>query len=372
MLKVCLMKVMFVFGTRPEAIKLAPIILEAKKYFDTVVCVSEQHKEMLYQVINFFNIHIDYNLHIMKNAQSLFDITSNILLKIKEIYETQKPDIVIVQGDTTTAFAAALSAFYLKIKIAHVEAGLRSFDIYNPFPEEANRKFISAIATYHFAPTKFAYHNLLNEGIKKNVYLTGNSVVDALHLILKKLKEANTTFDAFKEINFSKRIVLLTSHRRESFGKPMQSIFNAIKQIALEFKDIEIVYPVHLNPNVKSLAYSMLSGFENIKLIKPLTYPEFVYLLSKSYLVITDSGGVQEEAPTFGIPVLVIRETTERQEGIQANIAKLVGTNTKNIVNTCKQLLTDSNYYKSMSNQVNPYGDGKTSQRIINILKEIK
>jgi UDP-N-acetylglucosamine 2-epimerase (non-hydrolysing) len=371
MLKVCLMKVMFVFGTRPEAIKLAPIILEAKKHFDTIVCVSEQHKEMLYQVINFFNIHIDYNLQIMKNSQSLFDITSNILLKIKEIYETQRPDIVIVQGDTTTAFAAALSAFYLKIKIAHVEAGLRSFDIYNPFPEEANRKFISAIATYHFAPTKLAYNNLLNEGVKKNVYLTGNSVIDALHLILKKLKDTNIPLDAFKEVDFSKRIVLFTSHRRESFGTPMQSIFKAIKQIALEFKDIEIVYPVHLNPNVKSLAYGMLSGFENIKLIKPLTYPEFVYLLSKSYLVITDSGGVQEEAPAFGIPVLVIRETTERQEGIQANIAKLVGTNTQNIVNACKQLLTDSNYYKSMSNQINPYGDGKTSQRIINILKEI-
>ncbi|OSS41422.1 UDP-N-acetylglucosamine 2-epimerase [Desulfurella amilsii] len=366
------MKVMFVFGTRPEAIKLAPIILEAKKHFDTIVCVSEQHKEMLYQVTNFFNIHIDYNLHIMKNSQSLFDITSNILLKIKEIYETQKPDIVIVQGDTTTAFAAALSAFYLKIKIAHIEAGLRSFDLYNPFPEEANRKFISAIATYHFAPTKIAYDNLLNEGIKKNVYLTGNSVVDALYIVLDKLKKTNITPEALMSIDFSKRIILLTSHRRESFGKPMQSIFEAIKQIALEFKDIEIVYPVHLNPNVKNLAYDVLSGFDNIKLIKPLTYPEFVYILSKSHLVITDSGGVQEEAPAFGIPVLVIRKTTERQEGIKANVAKLVGTNTQSILRATKQLIADTSTYNSMSNQVNPYGDGKTSQRIISILKESK
>ncbi|AHF96891.1 UDP-N-acetylglucosamine 2-epimerase [Desulfurella acetivorans A63] len=366
------MKTMFVFGTRPEAIKLAPIILESKKYFDTVVCVSEQHKEMLYQVTDFFNINIDYNLHIMKNSQSLFDITSNILIKIKSIYEKEKPDIVIVQGDTTTAFAAALSAFYLKIKIAHVEAGLRSFDLFNPYPEEANRKLISAIATYHFAPTKLAYDNLQNEGIKKNVYLTGNSVVDALHLILEKLEIENTHFDVFKDIDFTKRIILFTSHRRESFGKPMRSIFEAIKQIAQEFDDIEVVYPVHLNPNVKNLAFEMLTGFKNIKLTKPLTYPEFVYILSKSYLVITDSGGVQEEAPAFGIPVLVIRNTTERQEGIVANIAKLVGTNTQKIYNEAKLLLTDLDFYKSMSNRVNPYGDGKTSQRIINILKELK
>ncbi len=308
----------------------------------------------------------------MKNSQSLFDITSSILIKIKSIYEKEKPDIVIIQGDTTTAFAAALSAFYLKIKIAHVEAGLRSFDLFNPYPEEANRKLISAIATYHFAPTKLSYDNLQNEGIKKNVYLTGNSVIDALYLILKKLEIENTHFDVFKEIDFTKRIILLTSHRRESFGKPMRSIFEAIKQIAQEFDDVEVVYPVHLNPNVKNLAFEMLTGFKNIKLTKPLTYPEFVYILSKSYLVITDSGGVQEEAPAFGIPVLVIRNTTERQEGIMANVAKLVGTDTQNIYSNAKLLLTNLESYKSMSKQTNPYGDGKTSQRIINILKELK
>ncbi len=362
---------MFVFGTRPEAIKLAPIILESKKHFDTYVCVSEQHKEMLYQMTDFFDIKIDYNLRIMKDSQSLFDITSNILTNIKPIYESCKPDIVIVQGDTTTAFAAALSAFYLKIKIAHVEAGLRSFDLYNPFPEEANRKLISAIATYHFAPTDLAYNNLLSEGIKKNVYVTGNSIVDAIFLVLDKLKKNNIEFETLKTIDFSKRIILFTSHRRESFGAPMRFVFEAIRQIAQEFSDVEIVYPVHLNPNVKNLAFSMLSGFDNIKLTNPLSYPEFVYLLSKSYIAITDSGGVQEEAPTFGIPVLVVRQTTERLEGINANVAKLVGTNTQNIYQATKELLTKSSVYKQMSNQKNPYGDGKSAQRIINILKEI-
>jgi len=362
---------MFVFGTRPEAIKLAPIILESKKNFDTYVCVSEQHKEMLYQMVDFFDIKIDYNLRIMKDSQSLFDITSNILTNIQPIYESCKPDIVIVQGDTTTAFAAALSAFYLKIKIAHVEAGLRSLDLYNPFPEEANRKLISTIATYHFAPTELAYNNLLNEGIKKNVYLTGNSIVDAIFLVLDKLKKNNMEFEALKNIDFSKRIILFTSHRRESFGAPMRSVFEAIRQIAKEFSDVEIVYPVHLNPNVKNLAFSMLSGFDNIKLTSPLSYPEFVYLLSKSYIAITDSGGVQEEAPTFGVPVLVVRETTERPEGINANVAKLVGTNTQNIYKATKELLTINSVYKQMSNQKNPYGDGKSAQRIISILKEM-
>lgn len=372
MLKVGIMKVMFVFGTRPEAIKLSPVILEAQKHFEVSVCVSEQHKEMLYQVTDFFNININYNLHIMKTSQSLFDITSNILLKIKDIYENSKPGIVIVQGDTTTAFAAALAAFYLKIKIAHIEAGLRSFDLYNPFPEEANRKLIAAIANYHFAPTQIAYDNLLSEGIKQNIYLTGNTVVDALYLILDKIKKTKACFDIFHNIDFSKRIILFTSHRRESFGKPMKSIFEAIKLLAVEFSDTEIVYPVHLNPNVKNLAYKMLGNIQNIKLINPLSYLEFVYLLSKSYLVITDSGGVQEEAPAFGIPVLVIRNTTERLEGLRANIAKLVGTNTKTIYETAKDLLINKDLYKSMSNQLNPYGDGKASLKIIDILKGLQ
>lgn len=370
-------KILFIFGTRPETIKMAPVIKEFQRFprlFQVKICVTAQHREMLDQFLTFFNIKPDYDLNIMIHDQSLSYITSIILLKIEKVLDEYNPDLIIIQGDTTTTFVAALAAYYKKIKVAHVEAGLRTNDKYFPYPEEINRVLTSRLVDYYFAPTEKAKINLLNEGIKDNVWVVGNSVIDALLLSLKKIKKEkqNNYFEYFKHINFSKKIILVTSHRRESFGEPLKNICFALKKISKEFENIvEIVYPVHLNPNVKVKVNKILKNINNVHLLSPLGYQFFIWLLNKSFLVITDSGGVQEEAPSLGKPILVIRDITERLEGIEAGTAKLVGTNEENIVKEIKKLITDKKEYKKMANAVNPYGDGKTSKKIFNIIKKL-
>ncbi len=368
------MKVLFIFGTRPEAIKLAPLIIEFKKYknFITKVCVTSQHKEMLQQVIKFFDISTDYDLSIMEHNQTLFQITSKIIQRIESVLDDFKPDIIFIQGDASSAFLSALAGFYKKIKIAHVEAGLRSYNKYAPFPEEINRVLISRIADYHFAPTVLAKKNLEKEGIRKNVWVVGNTVIDALLLALKIVKNSDDKYkNYFKFLDFNKKIILVTGHRRESFGEPFRQICLAIKEIAQKFKDVEIVYPVHLNPNVRKPVFEILAGLKNVHLIEPLSYPHFVWLLEKSYLVLTDSGGIQEEAPSLGKPVLVMREVTERIEGIKAGTAKLVGVKKDSIVENTVELLTNKNLYEGMAKKKNPYGDGKSAKRIVKIISKI-
>jgi len=367
-------KILFIFGTRPEAIKLAPLILEFKKQknFITKVCITSQHREMLEQVINFFQLPVDYDLSIMEHNQSLFKISSKIVQSIEPVLEEFQPDLIFVQGDASSAFLGALAGFYKKIKIAHVEAGLRSYNKYAPFPEEINRVLISHIADYHFAPTKKAKENLLKEGVKKNIWVVGNTVIDALFLALKNVKKSEEQYkNFFKFLDFNKKISLVTGHRRESFGEPFRQICLALKEFAEKFEDeIEIVYPVHLNPNVRKPVFDILSGQKNIHLIEPLSYPYLVWLLEKSYFVLTDSGGIQEEAPSLGKPVLVMREVTERMEGIKAGTAKLVGVKKESIVKNSVKLLTDKNLYQKMAKKKNPYGDGKSSERIVKIINE--
>jgi len=368
-------KILFIFGTRPEAIKLAPLILEFKKQknFITKVCITSQHREMLEQVINFFQLPVDYDLSIMEHNQSLFKISSKIVQSIEPVFEEFQPDLIFVQGDASSAFLSALAGFYKKIKIVHIEAGLRSYNKYSPFPEEINRVLISHIADYHFAPTKKAKENLLKEGIKENIWVVGNTVIDALFLALKIVKNSEVQYkNFFKFLDFNKKIVLVTGHRRESFGEPFRQICLALKELAEKFKDeIEIVYPVHLNPNVRRPVFEILYGQKNIHLIEPLSYPYLVWLLEKSYFVLTDSGGIQEEAPSLGKPVLVMREVTERIEGIKAETAKLVGVKKESIVKNSVKLLTDKNLYQKMAKKKNPYGDGESSQRIVKIISEI-
>ena len=368
-------KILFIFGTRPEAIKLAPLILEFKKQknFITKVCITSQHREMLEQVINFFQLPVDYDLSIMEHNQSLFKISSKIIERIEPVFEEFQPDLIFVQGDASSAFLSALAGFYKKIKIVHIEAGLRSYNKYSPFPEEINRVLISHIADYHFAPTKKAKENLLKEGIKENIWVVGNTVIDALFLALKIVKNSEVQYkNFFKFLDFNKKIVLVTGHRRESFGEPFRQICLALKELAEKFKDeIEIVYPVHLNPNVRKPVFEILYGQKNIHLIEPLSYPYLVWLLEKSYFVLTDSGGIQEEAPSLGKPVLVMREVTERIEGIKAETAKLVGVKKESIVKNSVKLLTDKNLYQKMAKKKNPYGDGESSQRIVKIISEI-
>jgi UDP-N-acetylglucosamine 2-epimerase (non-hydrolysing) len=367
------MKILFIFGTRPEAIKLAPLIKEFQKSgeFNTRICVTAQHREMLDQVLSFFNIKPDYDLNIMKPNQSLFDITANILKLLEPILKKEKPDMIFVQGDTTTAFAGALAGFYQKIKVAHIEAGLRSHNKYSPFPEEINRVLAGHIADYHFAPTEKAKKNLYNEGIKENVWVVGNTVIDALFLGLDIIKKEGEEkyYKHFSFIDFSKKIILLTGHRRESFGEPFENICYALREIANKYKDVEIVYPVHLNPNVREPVNRILKGIKNIHLIEPLEYPYLIWLMNKSYLILTDSGGIQEEAPSLGKPVLVMREVTERIEGVEAGTAKLVGTDKNKIIKEVQTLLEDDKEYNRMAKATNPYGDGKSSERIIHILK---
>lgn len=363
-------KIITIFGTRPETIKLAPVVKELEshpKQIISKVLATAQHRHMMDPFVKIFNIKTDYDLNVMKSNQTLFDISATTLRRIENVFIKEKPHLILVQGDTTTAFIASLAAYYLKIPVGHVEAGLRTQNKYSPFPEEMNRRLVGVIADLHLAPTQTAKKNLLKEGIdSKNIFVTGNTVIDALFLILKR--PFVFAHPVLKEMDFrNKKVILVTAHRRESFGKPLQEIFKAIRQIANN-SDIEIIYPVHLNPNVKKTADKILSGIKNIHLIEPLDYISFIHLMNKSYLILTDSGGVQEEAPSLGKPVLVLRNVTERPEGIKAGVAVLVGTNRRKIINTVSALLSSKIAYQKMARAKNPYGDGKAAQRIIKII----
>jgi len=365
-----MIKIAFIFGTRPEAIKMAPIINLAKKdkAIKPLIISSGQHKEMLDQTLSIFKIKPDFDLKIMKRNQTLSEITSRIIKKIDPLLNEKKPDLVLVQGDTSTAFVGALASFYNQIPVGHIEAGLRSFDKKNPFPEEINRKIISSIADIHFAPTIASKNNLINEGIKKSeIFKVGNTVIDALKIITKQVSKFSR-----KEINqldLSGKIILVTTHRRENLGKPIKNIVNAINQLTNINNDIKIILPMHPNPKIRETLVEGLSKNRQVYLTEPLDYTDFVLLMNKSYLIITDSGGVQEEAPTLGTPVLVTRETTERSEGVKAGTAIMVGTEKEKIVNTAKKLLNNKENYQKMARKKNPYGDGKTSSRIIKIIK---
>jgi len=375
-------KVLLVFGTRPEAIKMAPLVLAFQKHTNEIeskVCVTAQHREMLDQVLDIFDITPEYDLDIMKPGQDLYDVTSNIILGMKEVLISYQPDIVLVHGDTATTIATALSAFYQKIPVGHVEAGLRTGDIYSPWPEEANRKLTGVITKFHFAPTETSSANLSAEGVKKtDIYVTGNTVIDALLWVLAKIESSITLKETlaekikkeFTDFGSEKRFVLITGHRRENFGQGFLDMCSAIKTLALKHPDVNFVYPVHLNPNVQKPVLELLSGIENVYLVSPLDYEPFVYLMSKSYLILTDSGGIQEEAPSLGKPVLVMRDTTERPEAIDAGTVKLVGTNPDNIIKEVTTLLEDAACYERMSKAHNPYGDGKSCEKIINTIKE--
>jgi len=377
-------KILFVFGTRPEAIKMAPVVKEFEKHtdtFDTRVCVTAQHREMLDQVLEIFDIRPDYDLDIMQPNQDLYDITSRILLKLRDIYREVKPDVVLVHGDTTTTVTASLAAFYQKIPVGHVEAGLRTGNIYAPWPEEMNRKLTGSLTQYHFAPTEKAKQNLLNEGVKQEqIFVTGNTVIDALYLMMDKIRnkpeleeELNNTIreKGFVLNNRERKYILVTGHRRENFGDGFKNICRAMKKIADNYPDYDLVYPVHLNPNVQKPVYDILGDTENIYLIEPLDYLPFIHLMSKSYMVITDSGGIQEEAPGLGKPVLVMRETTERPEAVEAGTVKLVGTDAELIFLKTSKLIDEPTYYTRMSKAHNPYGDGEASERIINLLTNL-
>ena len=363
-------KVLTVFGTRPEAIKMAPLVKEFEKQpeiFESIVCVTAQHREMLDQVLKLFDIKPDFDLNIMRPNQDLWTITSEVLLSMKKVFEESKPDIVLVHGDTTTSMAAALSAFYAKIPVGHVEAGLRTFDKYYPFPEEINRVFADAVCTYHFAPTDKSVDNLVKSSIpKSHIYKTGNTVIDALlHTV------ENTTEDlSYIGLNPNLKTILLTSHRRENFGEPIRNVCKAVLKIIENNKDVQVVYPVHLNPNVQKPVKELLGGKDRIHLIEPMEYAPFSALMKESHLIMTDSGGVQEEAPSLGKPVLVLRSTTERPEAVEYGTVKLVGTDTDKIVNEVQNLLDNKDEYKKMSESINPYGDGLASKRIAEIIKK--
>lgn len=375
-------KVLLVFGTRPEAIKMAPLVkaFDKEKTIESKVCVTAQHREMLDQVLEIFEIKPDFDLNIMKSGQDLYDITSKVLLGLRDKFEEFKPDIVLVHGDTTTCSSASLAAFYSKIKVGHIEAGLRTHNIYSPFPEEGNRLLTGVLANYHFAPTTTSRDNLLKENKNPNdILVTGNTVIDALFLALNKIEQndelkskiVNSINSQYKLQN-NKKIILVTGHRRENFGEGFINICEALKTIALSNPDIDIVYPVHLNPNVQKPVHEILSDTSNVYLINPLQYEEFIFLMNKSYFIITDSGGVQEEAPSLGKPVLVMRDTTERPEALEAGTVKLVGTSKETIIKEAQKLLDDENEYNTMSKAHNPYGDGKACERIVNFIKEIK
>lgn len=365
-------KVLTIFGTRPEAIKMAPLVKEIEKNSDTlesIVCVTAQHRQILDQVLELFQIKPDYDLDIMKDNQNLWSLTSDVLLKTKEVIEEVKPDVVLVHGDTTTSMAAALSAFYAKVPVGHVEAGLRTFDKYYPFPEEINRVFADAVCTYHFAPTDESCENLIKSQIPtENIYKTGNTVIDAL---LYTVENNNEDVEGLV-LNPELKTILMTSHRRENFGEPIREICKAVLELVENNKDIEFVYPVHPNPNVRQPVYELLEGKDRIHLIEPLEYAQFCSLMKKSHIILTDSGGVQEEAPSLGKPVLVLRDTTERPEAIKYGTVKLVGTNKEKIVSTIETLLRDDTEYRKMSEAVNPYGDGLASKRIVDVLKTIR
>ena len=369
-------KVLLVFGTRPEAIKMAPLVhaLQTQPHFDSRVCITAQHRQMLDQVLELFAIQPQYDLNIMQPQQGLYEITANILKRIKPILEEFKPDIVLVHGDTTTTFATALAAFYQQISVGHVEAGLRTGNLYSPWPEEANRKLTGVITRYHFAPTVGAQQNLLNEAVNpKQITMTGNTVIDALLWVKQKIEQDRLLRDQLARqypfLDPEKRLILVTGHRRESFGGGFERICEALAQIATQHSDIEILYPVHLNPNVQEPVKRLLKSIKNIYLIEPQDYLPFVYLMMRSYLILTDSGGIQEEAPSLGKPVLVMRDTTERPEAVEAGTVQLVGTDTDKIVQATHTLLTDKTAYQNMSLAHNPYGDGKACERIITTLQ---
>lgn len=376
---------MLVFGTRPEAIKMAPLVKEFQKYpeqFQTIVCVTGQHREMLDQVLHIFEIEPDYDLNIMKQGQDLYDVTARVLIGMRDVLKETQPDVVLVHGDTTTSTAAALAAFYQQIPVGHVEAGLRTHNVYSPWPEEMNRQITGRIATYHFAPTPLSRQNLLDEGIKEEaITVTGNTVIDALYMVVDRIKNDKTLdfglncslikagYDVDR-LNDGKKLVLITGHRRENFGDGFISMCQAIKTLSEKYPDVDFVYPMHLNPNVRKPIHEVfgedLSGLGNMFFIEPLEYLSFVYLMEKSTIVLTDSGGIQEEAPGLGKPVLVMRDTTERPEALEAGTVKLVGTNFEKIVREVSALLDDREYYDKMSKAVNPYGDGKACERIGN------
>jgi len=366
-------KNLIIFGTRPEAIKMAPLVQEFKnnKHFETRVCVTAQHREMLDQVLDFFNIVPDYDLDLMKPGQNLYGLTATIITKLQPILEEFKPDYVYVHGDTTTTMASSIAGFYAGSKVCHVEAGLRTFNKWAPFPEEINRSITGRVADYHFAPTEIAAQNLLNEAVKKeNISITGNTVIDALQASVKRLEsyENHEIKQLKKTIDLSKKLILVTGHRRENHGEGFIRICNALKEIAKNNSNVQIIYPVHLNPKVLKPVHEILDSVSNVHLIKPLSYPSFVWLMNQSYLIITDSGGVQEEAPSLGKPVLVMRETTERPEAVDAGTVILVGTNRQLIVDQAQALLSDSEKYKAMSQLHNPYGDGTASKQIVDFI----
>ena len=382
-------KVLIIFGTRPEAIKMAPLVKEFKndaEFFNTKVCVTGQHREMLDQVLSIFEIQPDYDLNIMKQGQDLYDVTSRVLLGMREVLSKEKPDIVLVHGDTTTSSAAALAAFYQQIPVGHVEAGLRTYNIYSPWPEEINRQITGRIATYNFSPTTLSEKNLHNEKVSGTTIVTGNTVIDALHLIVEKLNRDVTSRkiveDSLNRVGYDvsrlkngKKVILITGHRRENFGKGFIQMVTAMKDLSLSFPDVDFVYPMHLNPNVRKPIHQVfgnnLSIYDNFFFIEPLQYLEFVYMMMKSNIVLTDSGGIQEEAPGLGKPVLVMRDTTERPEAVKAGTVKLVGTNYDLIVNSITELLTNEEKYSEMSKAENPYGDGEACKRIVEFLRNV-
>lgn len=363
-----MVKVMTIFGTRPEAIKMAPLVheLKSREEIDLTVCVTAQHREMLDQVLETFNIKPDYDLNIMKQGQTLGDITSRVLTLVDGVIKEVKPDIILVHGDTTTTFAGALAAFYNQVSIGHVEAGLRTYDKYSPYPEEMNRQMVSCMADMNFAPTNLSKQNLINEGRKEDtIYVTGNTAIDAMKMTVSR----EYTNDTLEWVG-SDKMILLTAHRRENLGEPMYNIFRAVKRIVDEFDDVKVVYPIHLNPLVRKIANEVLAGSDKVRLIEPLEVSDFHNFQNKSYLILTDSGGIQEEAPSLGKPVLVLRDTTERPEGIDAGTLKLVGTNEEVIYSETKKLLLDSSEYEKMSGAKNPYGDGFASKRIVDAIIE--
>ena len=377
-------KILLVFGTRPEAIKMCPLVKEFQKHtdkFETVVCVTGQHREMLDQVLKIFEVVPDYDLNIMKQGQDLYDVTARVLTGMRDVLKEVKPDVVLVHGDTTTSTATALAAFYQQIPVGHVEAGLRTHNIYSPWPEEMNRQITGRISSYNFSPTPLSADNLKKEAAHGEIFVTGNTVIDALHMVVYKLKAnpclaaeqdrvlAEAGYDTSRLAN-GKKLVLITGHRRENFGEGFINMVSAIKDLTIKYPDVDFVYPMHLNPNVRKPIHEVfgedLSGLGNMFFIEPLQYLEFVYLMEKCALVLTDSGGIQEEAPGLGKPVLVMRDTTERPEAVDAGTVKLVGTDRRLIVSEVIRLLEDSKYYDTMSKAVNPYGDGKACGRIVN------
>ena len=386
-----MMKIMLVFGTRPEAIKMAPLVKEFEKHcdkFETIVCVTGQHREMLDQVLQIFDIKPDYDLNIMQQKQDLYDVTSRVLLGMRDILKEVQPDVVLVHGDTTTSTASALAAFYQQIPVGHVESGLRTYNIYSPWPEEMNRQITGRIATYNFSPTPLSRDNLLREGVKEQqITVTGNTVIDALYWVVDKIKNNTQLQNELKEtlmssgydverLNDGKKMVLITGHRRENFGEGFINMCTAIKDLTSKYSDVDFIYPMHLNPNVRKPIHEVfgedLSHLGNMFFIEPLEYLSFVYLMEKSTIVLTDSGGIQEEAPGLGKPVLVMRDTTERPEALDAGTVKLVGTDYEKIVDNVSKLLEDEKEYEKMSKAVNPYGDGKACGRIVSFIAENK